>query len=414
MSGTQSQEDKNNRDLFGADVVNFTKRINAAKARLEQLQHHQVPPLTMPESLPNALEELNLTMEELAVADEEIRQQHEELFATRLQVEEERQRYYELFEFAPDGYVVTDINGVIHEANRSAENLFTRQVKFLVGKPLSVLIAPDDRASFRKWLVEAPRNRNIAAWEGHLQVHNDDDQPIDVSIRMALVRLYDNKPHHLLWQLRDITELKQRNNELEKLSKQLLEVQETERRALSHELHDEIGQMLTGLKMMLMSNKTDAALVVVNDLIEQVRELSIRLHPAMLDDIGLIPTLEWFFHRYTFQTNITVNFSHEGITTRFSPEMETALYRITQESLTNVARHAHVNEVCVQLYVQDNVLHLEIQDEGVGGDPEKMMKSASSGLRGMRERATILGGELRIQSAPQFGCRIEALIPIKG
>src|SRR4051794_39537984 len=104
MSGTQSQEDKNNRDLFGADVVNFTKRINAAKARLEQLQHHQVPPLTMPESLPTALEELNLTMEELAVADEEIRQQHEELFATRLQVEEERQRYYELFEFAPDGY----------------------------------------------------------------------------------------------------------------------------------------------------------------------------------------------------------------------------------------------------------------------------------------------------------------------
>ena len=143
------------------------------------------------------------------------------------------------------------------------------------------------------------------------------------------------------------------------LSTRLVEIQETERRHIARELHDQIGQVLTGLQFMLESsknqtgeahvNKLSDAQETVSGLIEQIREMSLNLRPAMLDDIGLLPTLLWHFERYTKQTGIKVSFHHSGITQRLSPDVETAVYRIVQEALTNIARHAQVTEAFVQL-----------------------------------------------------------------
>jgi histidine kinase/GAF domain-containing protein len=132
---------------------------------------------------------------------------------------------------------------------------------------------------------------------------------------------------------------------LQALSQRLLEVQETERRSIARELHDEIGQVLTGLKLTLGMSTHDLsyAQALANDLIARVRDLSLALRPAMLDDLGLLPALLWLFERYSAQTNVHVDCKHVGLEgRRFGAALETASFRIVQEALTNVARHARV------------------------------------------------------------------------
>lgn len=209
---------------------------------------------------------------------------------------------------------------------------------------------------------------------------------------------------------------------LKALSLQLVEVQETERRHIARELHDEIGQLLTGLKLCLdmcmrlpvdeMRTNLDEARVLVNELIARGRELSLDLRPAMLDDLGLLPALLWHFERYTTQTGVLVRFEHAGLERRFSPQVETAAYRIIQEALTNVARHAGVDEVTVRLWSDQDRLRLHIEDQGTGFEPEvRLASGASSGLTGMQERAALVGGHLTIESAPGTGARLRAEMP---
>jgi PAS domain S-box-containing protein len=204
---------------------------------------------------------------------------------------------------------------------------------------------------------------------------------------------------------------------------QLVEVQESERRHLAAELHDQIGQVLTGLQFMLESSKNPTGGAHVNQiieaqdtvsgLIEQIREMSLNLRPPMLDDIGLLPTLLWHFERYTKQTGVEVIFVHSGITERLSPEIETTVYRIIQEALTNVARYAQVNEAFVKLTLQEKILGIEVTDFGFGFDSSaEGFKWSTAGLAGMRERANMLGGYLVVKSAPNEGTQILAMLPL--
>jgi signal transduction histidine kinase len=202
-----------------------------------------------------------------------------------------------------------------------------------------------------------------------------------------------------------------------------VEIQETERRHIARELHDQIGQVLTGLQFMLESTKNQAgeeqsnriseAQETVSGLIEQIREMSLNLRPSMLDDIGLLPTLTWHFERYTKQTGIKVSFSHNGITQRLLPDVETAVYRIVQEALTNIARYAQVPEAFVRLILHENTLGIEIVDHGIGFNPSfDISKASTAGLTGMRERANMLGGYLVVKSAPNQGTQILVMLPL--
>jgi signal transduction histidine kinase len=213
-----------------------------------------------------------------------------------------------------------------------------------------------------------------------------------------------------------------RENQKE-LTTKLVEIQETERRHIARELHDQIGQVLTGLQFMLEASKNQSgeaykselseAQETVSGLIEQIREMSLNLRPAMLDDIGLLPTLLWHFERYTKQTGIRVSFHHNGITKRLSPNVETAVYRIIQEALTNIARHAQVAEAFVHLTLRNNILGVEIIDHGVGFDLSvDTSKWSTAGMAGMRERANMLGGYLVVKSAPDTGTQILAMLSL--
>lgn len=211
--------------------------------------------------------------------------------------------------------------------------------------------------------------------------------------------------------------------QLQQLSHRLVEAQENERRAIARELHDEVGQILTGLKMNLeVVRRLPPTAVAANlapaqsqldELMTRVRNLSLDLRPAMLDDLGLLPALFWLFDRYTAQTKVWVNCKHVDIEGRYAPELETAIYRIVQEALTNVARHSHADEVAVLLWATPDSLWAQIEDQGAGFDPERVIAAGhSSGLAGMRERALLLGGQLTIESALGSGARITAELPL--
>jgi PAS domain S-box-containing protein len=221
-------------------------------------------------------------------------------------------------------------------------------------------------------------------------------------------------------------EVRSGHGRLQILSRRLVEAQETERRRIARELHDEIGQILAGIKLILeMSARLPAEAIrdsldelrgLVDELITRVRDLSLDLRPPMLDDLGLLATLPWHFDRYTTLTQVRVTFKHANLhDRRFTAGVETAAYRIVQEALTNVARHAGANEAEVRMWVDRDLLHVEVQDQGKGFDVQAALASGTSGgLAGMFERARLLGGRIAIESSPAEGTSVKAELPLGG
>lgn len=208
---------------------------------------------------------------------------------------------------------------------------------------------------------------------------------------------------------------------LQELSLRLVEVQEDEKRHLARELHDEIGQLLTALKLTLemarpaevRSQELEQALELVRELLGRVRDLSLELRPSMLDDLGLLPSLLWQIDRFGSRAGLQVELTHEAVDgRRFPAQVETTAYRLIQEGLTNVARHGQVDRAHVHLEASDSLLRLMVVDEGVGFDSSELDRQISTGLAGMRERAFLLGGQFTIETSPGKGTRLEASLPL--
>jgi PAS domain S-box-containing protein len=231
-----------------------------------------------------------------------------------------------------------------------------------------------------------------------------------IAIAVENARLYD--------------ELRTGRERLQSLSHRLVKVQEAERRHIARELHDEVGQALTGLKLLLemmsrlppetIQDSLSEAQAMANDLLARVQEMSLNLRPAMLDDLGLLPTLLWHIERYSALTNVCVAFKHTQLEGRFPPEVETAAYRLVQEALTNAARHADAREVTVRLWATADMLGVQVEDNGVGFDVEAALSAGeSSGLSGMRERVALLAGHLSVESSPGAGTCLTAELPLR-
>ena len=220
---------------------------------------------------------------------------------------------------------------------------------------------------------------------------------------------------------RDITKRKGAEGELRNLSRRLVSLQEDERRIIARELHDEVGQSMTVLKLFLDrasptevgGNGTElrAARETLGDLMKQIRNMSLELRPTMLDDLGLLPTLLWHFKHYTARNHVQVDFKHAGLRRKLPPDVVNTAYRIVQEALTNVARHAQVSEVTVYVHAGSDALVLEIEDRGTGFQTDK--KSPTSiGLSSMRERVLALNGTLMVESIPGRGTSLIAQLPL--
>jgi two-component system sensor histidine kinase UhpB len=291
-------------------------------------------------------------------------------------------------------------------------------------------LVPEDVARTRALVDEAIRERRsftcdyrITLADGSVHVLHD---------RGGIILNDEGEPIRLVGTAQDVTELRRAEQatqeyatRLKTLSRRLLEVQEAERRHLARELHDEIGQMLTGLRLLLNpkdASPTDVskpgleqARKIVDELLEQIRGLSFDLRPAALDQLGLVPALLTLFERCQEQAGMLVDFKHKGVEGRIATEVETAAYRIVQEALTNVIRHAEESRVTVRIWATDDELSVQIEDQGRGFDPEAAMASPrSSGLAGMRERVLLLGGQLTVDSRPGEGTQITAELPLHG
>ena len=213
-----------------------------------------------------------------------------------------------------------------------------------------------------------------------------------------------------------------RNQELQDLARRLVEMQEAERRHLAHELHEEVGQVLAGLKLSLAGimkqqdaareTQVQASQELVTELMRQVRALSLDLRPGVLDDLGLLPALEWYCKHFTEQTEVTVDFAATGLN-RLDGTVETTAYRIVQEALTNFAQHSKVKAVELRVTLQDERLILQISDRGIGLSLENANCFCDhSGLTGMQERAKLIGGTFEVTSIPEQGTTILADLPI--
>jgi two-component system sensor histidine kinase UhpB len=221
---------------------------------------------------------------------------------------------------------------------------------------------------------------------------------------------------------------KEYSRKLQELSRRLVEAQETERRNIARELHDEIGQALTvmqlNLQAMLQSPGADAlaprlteSLAVVERVLEQVHDISLNLRPSMLDDLGLEPALRWYTNRQAALAGLQAEFAMDPLERRLDPIIETECFRIAQEALTNVVRHAQARTVTVELHNKDGRLQLGVRDDGVGFEVapvrEQAVRGVSLGLLGMEERATLAGGGLEFKSSPGQGTDVQAWFPLK-
>ncbi|HWX21957.1 MAG TPA: ATP-binding protein [Candidatus Binatia bacterium] len=218
------------------------------------------------------------------------------------------------------------------------------------------------------------------------------------------------------------------SQKLQVLSHRLVEVQETERRHIARELHDEIGQSLTAAELNLqaalqdrgsadLERRLEDSIKAVERVLEQVHDLSLNLRPSMLDDLGLEPALRWYTQRQAALTGMRSDFSAEPLPHRLDPIIETECFRIGQEALTNVVRHAQARAVVVHLSRQNGHLHLSVRDDGIGFDVEafrgEAVRGASLGLLSMQERAALAGGGLEFNSAPGRGTEVHAWFPLK-
>jgi signal transduction histidine kinase len=213
--------------------------------------------------------------------------------------------------------------------------------------------------------------------------------------------------------------------QLKALSRRVLEAQELERRRVAIELHDELGQSLTAIKINLQmadrfkdqspSELNQENIRIVEDALQQVRRLATALRPSMLDDLGLAPALKWMAEQTASRGGFEAFVHHERVQVRLAPEIETACFRIVQEALTNVTRHAMAKRVEIRLRREGDQLVLSVQDDGNGFELDAMRERAvaggSLGVLGMQERATLIGGQLEIDSSPQRGSTVQLTCP---
>ncbi len=230
----------------------------------------------------------------------------------------------------------------------------------------------------------------------------------------------------MAWALsRRETEHQRAEETLQVLSRRLLEAQESERRAIARELHDELGQALQALKINLQTvqrfpkesaQRVEESIAIVDHTLQQVRNLSVDLRPSLLDDLGLVVALEWYVERQAQRVGFVGHCVAEPPDLRADPTVETVCFRVVQEALTNIARHAQATEVWVDLRRREQALFLLIRDDGVGFDVpaarERVIHGASFGLLGMQERVELAGGHFEIRSTAGRGTEIHIRFPL--
>ena len=338
-------------------------------------------------------------------------------------------RFHTLFEFAPDAVVMIDQQGIIALVNRQAEIMFGYQRDELLGQPVEILMPEAFRRShvdLRQGFLGNAMPRAMGPDRPDLLGLRKDGTvfPVDIS----LSPMESENGIMVAAAVRDMTEFKRKEealrgyaNRLRELSHRLRTVEETERRAISRELHDRIGQELSTLGLILGSlgaNLSQESLRAVHkqlqdmqgllkSMVANVRDVMAELRPPVLDDYGLLAALRQLVTEFAKRSGIAAELSGVDLLPRLPSIVETAMFRISQEALNNIAKHARAKKVEISLFAAPDRVVLDIADDGVGFDTNETPPDKQHwGMITMHERAEAVGIAFRLESAPGAGTRI--------
>jgi signal transduction histidine kinase len=251
-------------------------------------------------------------------------------------------------------------------------------------------------------------------------------KPLDTIDDLARPAVYAAEAYRTLIKKRELErELQEREMQLRALAVELQSIREEERKKLSRCLHDELGQLLTGMRLSLawvssclpdeqreQRDKLDTLCSLSEEMIKTVQRISADLRPAILDELGIGAAAEWLVERFREDTGIKYDMVIDTDCDAGSEAVQTALYRALQEALTNVVRHANASRVDISLTHVDDSLVMTVRDDGVGIDEAQIYRRSSLGLMGMRERIASVAGEVRIEGSPGNGTAVTVVVPV--
>ena len=395
---------------------------------------HATPFRQETELVAEAVEELQTTLEEVRVAEDELR-------AAKADAEAERQRYRDLFQFAPDGYLVTSPKGSILEANDSAARLLGIPPRSLAGKPLVTYIHASDRTAFWTAINSMERRDDT---EVTLQITPRARSRLVAQVTLGAVRDENQRVTALRWMLRDVTSQKQAEaalgesrQQISIMSSELLLAEERERRRIATDIHDHIGQALAVMQMRLGALKAacpqavhaqvDELRALLAESVTQTRTLSFELSPPVLYELGLEAALQWLTEQKSRDAGklprrpgkpaLAIEFRDDGSEKPLSQPVQILIFQAVRELLANVIRHASAAWARVSIIREDGEVVVSVEDDGVGFELGalhlKPGRTSGFGLVSVRERLSHVGGQLTLDNRPGGGAKVTLVVPLR-
>ena len=363
-------------------------------------------------------------LHELEVHRVELEMQKAELRQSRVYAEMSLEKYTDLYEFAPVGYFTLNRDGSINAVNLRGASLVDVARPRLLGQNFGLLITDEHRQIFTDFLTHSFINRDKTSCE--VALRNNENRPLFVQLEaMATI-----SGQECGLAVVDITERKLAVEELHSYASRLIIMEEELRVKLAAELHDEICRDLTvlGMNMAIISDAvTDVAPKkiisrikdsgkIIKGISHTVRNIMVGLRPPMLDDFGLLAALRWHADLFSKRTGVEVSIQADEPFPRFMIEKETALFRISQEALMNVSKHAATQNVTIRLRKTDGMIIFDVIDKGKGllaAKPSLNQTGSGWGMTIMRERAELNGGNFQVDSTPGKGTTVSVVMPLE-
>ncbi len=407
------------------------KFLKLEKSEIEL--HSKLMNLAQQARTKEALQKSEDRLSSLIEENEMLRRKIEEQKRVEIVLQNSELRFRTIFEGASVGMAFINLHGRLLMSNSSLQNMLGYRAKELSRMIFTEIIHPDDKEKNISFFQEL-----ICGTRDHYQMEvrhlSKDGTCAWANLIVTLIRGRTGKPKFAIAMVHDITkrkqaeaEIKSSHAQLRNLSAHLQSAIEAERKQIAREIHDELGQTLTALKLDLawlgkrlpeeypdLHVQTNSLSALVDGTIQKVKTIATELRPGVLDNLGLTAAIEWQTEELRKRTGLNCQVHFEPSEIKLDSNRSIDIFRILQESLTNIVRHAQAANANVSLKKNGKHLHIEISDDGIGIKEEQIDDLRSIGLIGMRERVHSWGGEITITGRPQQGTTITVTIPLNG